>query len=161
MYQDWLKNAKGMPNYQMVFERYRNLFESLDVFSKNKYGVIFILPTQEGLDIFWQEHPEKVEVAMLSYAASLYYQIHFDRLKPEIRLWMANWYFVERHNRYESDYQDELVLREINRYHQLLQTFMRYRKSRLAQEVLLQSNPLRLVEKKRNEIVNSQEESMT
>jgi hypothetical protein len=42
---------------------------------------------------------------------------------------MSTWFFLDRVNKQDADFQDELVLREFNRYQGLLNTYLKLRKS--------------------------------
>lgn len=131
-------NAKGIKNYQMVFVQYKKLFEGLHDFLDGQYSVGIIMPTGAGLEIAWQNNPKKLEECLLEYAASLYYMIHFDELRPQLRHAMATWFFLQRIEKRESDYQDELVNKELNRYRSLLESFMKYRKNQMESRDSLQ-----------------------
>jgi hypothetical protein len=161
LYLDLCKNSKGIANYQTVFARYQVLFEGVHEFIGNDYGTPFLLSTGAGLEIAWQQRPQKVEEVLLEYAASLWYMIQFDELRPHIRHWMASWFFLDRMGRKESDYQDDLVAKELNRYKSSLDTFMRFRKSQVEQAVStvkLKQNSERI---QQNEIAVSEAKSAT
>ncbi len=129
------KNYQGMKNYQTVFGIYKALFEELHEFIGNDYGVPLIMTTGTGLDPAWQQQTKKVEEVLLEYAVSLYYKICFDELRPKIRVAMASWFFLQGREQRESDLQDDLLIKEVNRYQNLLGQFMKYRKARLDQHV--------------------------
>lgn len=154
-------NSKGIQNYQMVFGTYKELFQGVHDFIGNSYKVPFMLSTGAGLEPAWQQNPKKVEEVLLEYAASLYYMIKFDDLRPRIRVWMASWFFLDRMGRKESDYQDDLVVKELNRYRSLLDTFMKFRKSQVDQSTLIATGSLKYQEVQRNEKPNPQSESTT
>jgi len=154
-------NSKGIQNYQMVFGTYKELFQGVHDFIGNSYKVPFMLSTGAGLEPAWQQNPKKVEEVLLEYAASLYYMINFDDLRPRIRVWMASWFFLDRMGRKESDYQDDLVVKELNRYRSLLDTFMKFRKSQVDQITLTATGSLKYQEVQRNEKPNPQSESTT
>jgi hypothetical protein len=161
LYLDLCKNSKGIANYQTVFARYQLLFEGVHEFIGKDYGAPFLLSTGAGLEIAWQQRPQKVEEVLLEYAASLWYMIQFDELRPHIRHWMASWFFLDRMGRKESDYQDDLVVKELNRYKSSLDTFMRFRKSQVEQAestLKIEQNSKSI---KRNEIPNSDLKSDT
>jgi hypothetical protein len=128
-YQHLCHNSQGVKNYQMVFGIYQDLFQGVHDFIGNDYQVPFLLITGAGLELPWQQQPQKVEEVLLKYAASLYYKLHFDELRPKIRFWMSTWFFLDRVNKQDADFQDELVLREFNRYQGLLNTYLKLRKS--------------------------------
>jgi hypothetical protein len=128
-YQHFCKHSQGVKNYQMVFGIYQDLFQGVHDFIGKDYQVPFLLATGAGLELPWQQQPQKVEEILLKYAASLYYKLHFDELRPKIRFWMSTWFFLDRVNKQDADFQDELVLREMNRYQNLLQVYLKYQKS--------------------------------
>ncbi len=136
LYLHLYQNCQGMKNYQTVFGIYKALFEGLNEFIGNDYGVPLIMTTGAGLDPAWQQQRKKVEEVLLEYAASLYYKIRFDELRPKIRVAMASWFFLQRREQRESDIQDDLLIKEVNRYQNLLGQFMKYRKARLDQHVI-------------------------
>jgi hypothetical protein len=154
-------NTKGIANYQTVFNLYKVLFEGVHDFIGDAYGTPFILSTGAGLEIAWQQNPKKVEEVLLEYAASLWYMIHFDEIRPYIRHAMASWFFLDRIGRKESDYQDELVIKELNRYKSLLDGFMKFRKVQLDYKMLDVDRGEKYTGNKRNELPNSNLESST
>lgn len=160
LYLDLCKNSKGIANYQTVFARYQILFEGVHEFIGNSYGAPFLLSTGAGLEIAWQQNPKKVEEVLLEYAASLWYMIQFDELRPHIRHWMASWFFLDRMGRRDSDFQDDMVIKELNRYKSLLDTFMKFRKSQIEQNSLDVQDDQSSKEIQRNEILNSDSESI-
>lgn len=157
LYLHLCKHSKGISNYQMVFGTYKDLFEGLHDFIGDSYSVPFLQSTRTGLEIAWQQQPRRVEAVLLEYAASLYYMIKFDELRPSIRVWMASWFFLDRLGKNESDYQDDLVIKELNRYKTLLDTFMKFRKSRV--ELIKTADEEKVKFIQRNEIDNSVVES--
>ena len=161
LYLDLYKNSKGIANYQTVFVRYQLLFEGVHEFIGNDYGTPFLLSTGAGLEIAWQQRPQKVEEVLLEYAASLWYMIQFDELRPHIRHWMASWFFLDRMGRKESDYQDDLVVKELNRYKSSLDTFMKFRKSQVEQAVSTVKLEQKSEKVQQNEIAVSEAESTT
>lgn len=128
-YQHLIKNSKGIQNYQMVFGSYKDLFQGLYDFVGLDYKVPFLNHDRKGIQIAWQQQPKKVEEVLLAYAAHLYYKIHFDTLRPAIRVAMSSWFFLQRIERRESDMQDEMVVKEIARYQSYLTQLMNYRKA--------------------------------
>ena len=161
LYVDLCKNSKGIANYQMVFGRYQLLFEGVHEFIGDVYGKPFLLATRAGLEMTWQQNPRQVEEVLLEYAASLWYMIKFDELRPHIRHWMASWFFLDRVGRRDSDYQDDLVVKELNRYKSLLDTFMKFRKAQIEQHSCGAQVSYISKENQRNEIINSDSESST
>ncbi len=161
LYLDLCKNSKGIANYQTVFARYQVLFEGVHEFIGNSYGTPFLLSTGAGLEIAWQQRPNKVEEVLLEYAASLWYMIKFDELRPHIRHWMASWFFLDRVGRRDSDYQDDMVVKELNRYKSLLDTFLKLRKSLIEQNTSDTQEDKNNKEIQRNEMPDSGSESIT
>lgn len=152
------KNSKGIANYQMVFGAYRDLFDGLDQYLGNRFNVPILASTNNGLSLAWQQNTKKFEEVLEEYASYLYYLIHFDLLRPQIRVWMSAWFFLERRDQRESDFQDELVVKEHNRYQATLNQLMKYRKARL-ESALIQEPDMK--DKQRNEISNSDSKSVT
>lgn len=161
LYLHLCQHSKGVQNYQMVFGTYKDLFQGVHDFIGDSYKVPFLMPTGAGLEIGWQKNAKAVEEALLKYAASLYYMIHFDELRPHIRLWTSSWYFLDRMNRKESDYQDDLVIKELNRYRSLLHDFMKFRKSQIDNITMNVTQSLKDSNLERNEITVSEAESTT
>jgi len=161
LYLDLYRNSKGIANYQTVFGRYQLLFEGVHEFIGSDYGAEFLLSTGAGLEIAWQQNPKKVEEVLLEYAASLYYRIKFDELRPHIRHAMATWFFLGRISQKNSDYQDDLVIKELNRYKSLLETFMKFRKNQFDDSILNLPQPEKDKLNQRNEIAVSEQESTT
>ena len=131
LYLHLCEHVKGIQNYQMVFGAYKDLFKGVHDFIGTSYKVPFMMATGAGLEIGWQNKPKAVEEVLLKYAASLYYMIHFDELRPHIRLWTSSWYFLDRMKVKDSDYQDDMLIKELNRYRSLLHDFMKFRKSKV------------------------------
>lgn len=131
LYLHLCEHSKGIQNYQMVFGAYKDLFQGVHDFIGTSYKVPFMMATGAGLELGWQNKPKAVEGALLKYAASLYYMIHFDELRPHIRLWISSWYFLDRLKVKDSDYQDDLLIKELNRYRSLLHDYMKFRKSQV------------------------------
>jgi hypothetical protein len=161
LYLDLYRNSRGIANYQTVFGRYQLLFEGVHEFIGSDYGPEFLLSTGAGLEIPWQQNPKKVEEVLLEYAASLYYMIKFDELRPHIRHAMASWFFLGRISQKNSDYQDDLVIKELNRYKSLLETFMKFRKNQFDDSILNFPRPEKDGLNQRNEIAVSDSESTT
>lgn len=161
LYLDLYRNSKGIANYQTVFGRYQLLFEGVHEFIGSDYGTEFLLSTGAGLEIAWQQNPKKVEEVLLEYAASLYYMIKFEELRPHIRHAMATWFFLGRISQKNSDYQDDLVIKELNRFKSLLDTFMKFQKNQFDDSILNLPRPEKGSSNQRNEIAVSEEESTT
>ncbi len=99
-----------------------------------------------------------MEEILLSYHASVYYMLQFDELRPKIRVAMASWFFIERYDKSEADYHDDLIVKEINRFQSLLTQFQKCRKVRLDAQ-FLQKGTLGNDEVQANEIEDSLKKS--
>ncbi len=71
---------------------------------------------------------------------------------------MSAWFFLQRRDQRESDFQDELIIKEHNRYQATLNQLLKYRKARL--ESALTQVP-GMNDEQRNEIPNSDSKSVT
>jgi hypothetical protein len=142
----------------MVFGAYQILFDGLHDFLGTSWSEPFLNAMKTGLNPAWQQQPDKVEEILLSYAASLYYMLQFYELRPKILVAMASWFFIERYDKRETDYHDDLIVKEINRFQSLLAQFQKYRKIKLDAQSL-QKSTLGNDEMKANEIQDSQEKS--
>jgi hypothetical protein len=164
-YQHLMKNSKGIQNYQMVFGSYKDLFIGLHDYVGLDYKVPFLNHDHTAIHIAWQQQPKKVEEALLEYAASLYYKLQFEALRPTIRVAMSSWFFLQRMERRESDLQDEMVIKEIQRYQACLTQLLSYRKARLAGFSLTTAPAIAATTKSagnnRNEMPDSTDESST
>lgn len=162
-YQHLMKNSKGIQNYQMVFGSYKDLFIGLHGYVGLDYKVPFLNHDRMAIHIAWQQQPKKVEEALLEYAASLYYKLQFEALRPTIRVAMSSWFFLQRMERRESDLQDEMVIKEMQRYQVCLTQLLSYRKARLAGLSLTNAPAIAAPTKSgganRNEMPDSVEES--
>jgi hypothetical protein len=159
LYEHLCTHSKGVQNYQMVFGIYKDLFQGVNDFIGNSYKVSFMMATGTGLDPAWQNKPKVVEEVLLKYAASLYYMINFDELRPHIRLWIASWYFLDRMGKKDSDYQDDMVIKELNRYRSLLDGFMKFRKSKNDSVTSATNVVVKTQSVQRNELTDSATES--
>lgn len=158
-YEHLAKHSKGIPNYQMVFGRYQDLFIGLDQYLGARCTVPIVASTGTGLSVGWQNNPKKLEEVLEEYAAHLYYQMHFDLLRPQIRVWMSVWFFLQRRDQREQDFQDENVIKELNRYQATFNQLLKYRKMQADAAALA----LKVVpnQAQGNEIVNSDSQSTT
>ncbi len=72
---------------------------------------------------------------------------------------MASWFFLDRMGRRDSDFQDDMVIKELNRYKSLLDTFMKFRKSQDEQNSVYVQDDQSNKETQWNEIPNSDSKS--
>lgn len=75
---------------------------------------------------------------------------------------MSTWFFLQRRDKRESDYQDDLVIKELNRFKSLLDSFLKLRKHTDERSRILEMKVLDLEHRnRRNELPNSEPESST
>jgi hypothetical protein len=82
------------------------------------------------------QEPKKLEECMIAFGYHLWYVIHFNQLRPQLRNWMAMWYLVKGTHARQLDVCDGVVLREQRTCQSLLDTFFKLRKSQ-AEHVLM------------------------
>jgi len=131
-YQQYLhlmQHSRGIQNYQMVWLNYQNLFTGLGNWMKGRYDPPLFLSTGKGLDMAWQNSPQVLEAAIKKYSHTLWWAIHFNDLKPQIRNWMSSWYFLNSlHKNKVTSVQEQLV-KERRFCQGLIDTYMKLRKS--------------------------------
>lgn len=81
--------------------------------------------------------------------------IQFDELRPHIRQLMASWFFLDGMGRTYSDFQDNMVIKELNSYKSLLDALIRFRKSQIDQNSVHVKDEQHSKETQRNKIPNS------
>ena len=69
--------------------------------------------------------PKKLEEVLEDYAAHLYYQVHFEQLRPHIRVWMSAWFFLQRRNQRDYQILDEHVVKELNHHRSTLMQLLK------------------------------------
>ena len=75
---------------------------------------------------------------------------------------MSAWFFLHRRNQRESDYQDDLVVKELNRFKSLLDSFLKLRWHVDQQSHILEMKVMSADdENQRNQIQNSDYKSST
>ena len=133
LYEHLLKNAKGIANFQMVWGQYQELFIALSAWLQvqDPGSTSFVNNMGSGLNLAWQQKPDLVLKMLEKFANALFYVAHFERFKPAIRVWMEAWFFAQKSEmrRLESD--DQLLLKERNHVHGILEKIARLRKSNL------------------------------
>lgn len=165
-YEQFLRNAKGMNNYNGIWRQYPDLFKGAHVWSKNSVNIPFFMPHGNDLNIEWQNSPKHVLELLEKFAAHMYYRANFAIFKPKIRVMMASWLFLQKVELRNSDHQDDLLMRERKTYQSLLDSYVKLRKSHdehLAFLHRLKITPQVVVldEVVQNEIPNSESESNT
>lgn len=128
-YELFLKNAKGMSNYNGVWRQYPELFKGAHIWSEHSVSVPLFMSHGKDLSIEWQQQPNVLLKLLEQYAAHMYYRANFMKLKPQIRLMMASWLFIQKVEMRDSDSHDELLMRERRSYQSLLDSYVKVRKS--------------------------------
>lgn len=140
-YQQYLhlmQHSRGIQNYQMVWLTYQKLFLLLEVWMEEKYEAPLFMSNHKGLDLAWQNAPKDLEIAITKFSHYLWWAIHFDDFKPQIRNWMSSWYFLNSlHKNKVTSVQEQLV-KERRFCQGLMDTYMKLRKS-TADHFLFQS----------------------
>lgn len=132
-YQQYLhlmQHSRGIQNYQMVWLNYQNLFTGLGDWMEGRYDPPLFLSTGKGLDMAWQNSPQVLEAAIKKYSHTLWWAIHFNDLKPQIRNWMSSWYFLNSLHKHKITSVQEQLVKERRFCQGLLDTYMKLRKSR-------------------------------
>ena len=95
-YEQFLRNAKGMKNYNGVWRQYPDLFKGANVWSDGSITPSFFMSHGNDLNIEWQNQPDLVLKLLRTYAAYMYYRANFNDFKPKIRVMMASWLFLQK-----------------------------------------------------------------
>ena len=129
-YEHLLKNAKGIANFNLVWRQYPELFEALAVWIDSHFSDVPLFnATHQGLSLGWQQHPAKVLECLDKLSDELYYIAHWEEMKPKIRVWMETYYFLQRTEQYRINQDEQLLMKERNYAHTLLDRLARLRKS--------------------------------
>jgi hypothetical protein len=139
-YQQYLHlqaNVKGVANYNMVWRNYVEFFQGMHHWFSNTITPRIFMATNQGIEIHWQNRPKEFEAMILKYGTHLWYVVHFEELRPQIRNWMAIWFFLRTQHAQEVEQFDEIVLRERRTCLQLLETFFKMRKSQSDHALLI------------------------
>ena len=126
-------NAKGIANFNMVWRQYPDLFEALSewLITKNPGSTPIFTNTGKDLNLPWQQNPQKLTQLLEKFSNYLYYVAHFEGFKPDIRVWLESWFFLQRTEMRKLEYDDQLLLKERNHTHSMLDKLIRFRKSNL------------------------------
>jgi hypothetical protein len=133
-----MENAKGIANFQMVWAQYKDLFAALGAWLtvRSPKTTPILNTLGSGLNLAWQQNPKPFMQLLDQFSNHLFYVAYFESFKPQIRVWMESWFFLQRHEmrRLESD--DLLLLKERNHTHGILDKLMRFRKSNVYLETV-------------------------
>jgi len=126
-------NAKGIANFNMVWRQYPDLFEGLSLWliAIDPGSTPIFASTGKDLNLPWQKNPQKLTHLLEKFSKYLYYVAHFESFKPHIRVWMESWFFLQRTEMRKLEHDDQLLLKERNHTHSILDKLMRFRKSNL------------------------------
>ena len=126
-------NAKGIANFNMVWRQYPDLFEGLSqwLIAIHPGSTSIFTSTGKDLNLPWQQNPQKLTELLEKFSKDLYYVAHFEGFKPHIRVWMESWFFLQRTEMRKLEHDDQLLLKERNYTHSILDKLMRFRKSNL------------------------------
>lgn len=138
-YEHLQRNAKGVLNYNMVWRSYSEFFQGLDVWSKNTVSPSIFMFNRQGIELYWQSHPKELEALITEYGSFLWYVVHYEELRPQIRNWMAIWFFLRSRHCHEVEMYDEVVLRERRSCQLLLDAFFKLRKSQMDHALVMHS----------------------
>ena len=126
-----IENVKGIANFQMVWAQYKDLFAALGAWLtvRSPKTTPILNTLGSGLNLAWQQNPKSFMQLLDQFSNHLFYVAYFESFKPQIRVWMESWFFLQRQEmrRLESD--DLLLLKERNHTHGILDKLMRFRKS--------------------------------
>ena len=126
-------NAKGIANFNMVWRQYPDLFEGLSqwLIAIHRGSTPIFTSTGKDLNLPWQQNPQKLTELLEKFSKDLYYVAHFEGFKPHIRVWMESWFFLQRTEMRKLEHDDQLLLKERNYTHSILDKLMRFRRSNL------------------------------
>lgn len=127
-YEHLALNAKGVANYNLVWRQYMEFFTALEYWLTNIQPPLF-LGNRQGLDLYWQNHPRKLECQIEEFASYCWCLGNFDQLRPKIRNWMGIWYFLKARESEKVERLDARMLQERKTCLHLLDSFFRMRKS--------------------------------
>ena len=130
-----VKNVKGVANYESVWRQYQHLFTALHFWVKADGKVDLFRSDFSALNLAWQQRPRLIEEQLEVFNDHCWYLVHFKELRPQIRNWMASWYFLRGRESQSIMQADDLLVKERRHCQSLLDTYYKMRKS--TQEHLL------------------------
>jgi hypothetical protein len=130
-----VKNVKGVANYESVWRQYQHLFTALHFWVKADGKVDLFRSDFSALNLAWQQRPRLIEEHLEEFNDHCWYLVHFKELRPQIRNWMASWYFLRGRESQSIMQADDLLVKERRHCQSLLDTYYKMRKS--TQEHLL------------------------
>lgn len=129
-YAHLIEHAKGIQNFNLVWRQYPTLFEALaSSIDAQQIQPALFGPTAQGLSMAWQQNPNKLLVYLEEVADELYYLANWELMQPLIRVWMEAYYFSQRSEQHRINQDEQLLMKERNYAHSLLDRLMRQRKN--------------------------------
>lgn len=129
-YAHLIEHAKGIQNFNLVWRQYPTLFEALaTLIDARQIKPTLFGPTSQGLSMAWQQNPNKILSYLEELADELYYLANWELMRPQIRTWMEAYYFSQRTEQHRINQDEQLLMKERNYAHSLLDRLMRQRKS--------------------------------
>lgn len=124
-----VKNVKGVANYEVVWQQYQQLFTALHYWLKVDGRVDLFRSDFTALNLAWQQRPRLIEEHLETFNDHCWYLVHFKELRPQIRNWMASWYFLRARESQSIMQADDLLVKERRHCQSLLDTYCKMRKS--------------------------------
>jgi len=128
-FDDLVKNVKGVANYEAVWRQYPQLFKALHYWLEDEDQVDLFMSDFKGLNVAWQQRPRLIEEHLEVFNDHCWYLVHFEELRPQIRTWMASWYFLQARESHSILQGDDLLVKERRQCQSLLETYCKMRKS--------------------------------
>jgi hypothetical protein len=125
-----VKNVKGVANYEAVWRQYPQLFTDLHYWLEGEEDMLDLFMSDfKGLNVAWQQRPKLIEEHLEVFNDHCWYLVHFEELRPQIRTWMASWYFLQARESHSILQGDDLLVKERRQCQSLLETYCKMRKS--------------------------------
>jgi hypothetical protein len=125
-----IKNVKGVANYEAVWRQYPQLFKALHYWLEGEEDMLDLFMSDfKGLNVAWQQRPRLIEEHLEVFNDHCWYLVHFEELRPQIRTWMASWYFLQARESHSILQGDDLLVKERRQCQSLLETYCKMRKS--------------------------------
>jgi hypothetical protein len=125
-----VKNVKGVANYEAVWRQYPELFTELHYWLEDEEDMLDLFMSDfKGLNVAWQQRPRLIEEHLEVFNDHCWYLVHFEELRPQIRTWMASWYFLQARESHNITHADDLLVKERRHCQSLLEMYFKMRKS--------------------------------
>jgi hypothetical protein len=133
------QNVRGVANYNMVWRSYAEFFQGMHHWFANTISPRIFMSSNQGIEIYWQNRPKEFEALIVEYGSYLWYVVNYEELRPQIRTWMAIWFFLKGRHSNEVEMYDEIILRERRSCQVLLDSFFKMRKSQMDHALFMHS----------------------